>query len=172
MDVAFCSTLQESVIIGDNYFLLVRQICNYNFKFMRVITFLLLALFFITGCESDDRSNRNPFLFDTNFNIQLSAIETLDLEIPANSIYTPIGGIGGVFVINTGSGLRAWEASDPNHAPSNCSIMVIDGISVQCQCDDAHSYNLFTGQAEGEVLEFTMLSYRVSNNGGIITVSN
>lgn len=139
---------------------------------MRISTFLLLSLLILTGCDSDDGNNRNPFLFDTNFNIQLSSIESLDLEIPANPIYTPLGGIRGVFVINTGSGLRAWEASDPNHAPNECSTMLIDGISVQCQCDDANSYNLFTGQAEGEVLEFTMLSYRVSNNGGNITVSN
>ncbi len=133
-------------------------------------TVLLLAI----GCESDDNSNRNPFLFDANFNIQLSTIESLDLEIPANPIYTPLGGIRGVFVINTGSGLLAWEASDPNHAPNECSTMLIedDNISVQCQCDDGHSYSLFTGQAEGEALEFTMLPYRVNNNGGIITVSN
>ena len=139
---------------------------------MRITTSLLLIVLFMTCCESDDRNNRNPFLIDANFNIQLSGIETLDLEIPGNSIYTPIGGIRGVFVINTGSGLFAWEASDPNHSPNECSTMVIDGISVQCQCSDEHRYNLFTGQAEDEVLEFTMLPYRVSNNGGSITVSN
>lgn len=139
---------------------------------MRYLLSLITILILATGCDSDDNNNRNPFLFDANFNIQLSTIESLDLEIPANPIYTQLGGIRGVFVINTGSGLLAWEASDPNHTPNECSTMLIDGISVECQCDDAHRYNLFTGQAEGEALEFTMLSYRVNNNGGIITVSN
>lgn len=140
---------------------------------MRTILLLLISFVFLTACESnDDGNNRNPFLFDANFNIQLSTIESLDLEIPANAIYTNNGGIRGVIVINTGSGLLAWEASDPNHAPNECSTMIIDGLSAQCQCEDAHSYNLFTGQAEGEVLQYTMLSYRVTNNGGIITVSN
>ena len=169
MDVAFCSTLQYRLLIEIAF----AKALSYNFKSMRIIPLLLLAIFLITGCESDDTSNRNPFLIDANFNIQLSAIEAIDLEIPGNSIYTPIGGIRGVFVINTGSGLRAWEASDPNHSPNECSTMIIiDGISVQCQCEDEHRYNLFTGQAEGEVLEFTMLSYRVNNEGGNIRVSN
>ncbi len=140
---------------------------------MRTALLLLFTLCFLTACKSDDDgNNRNPFLFDTNFNIQLSSIESLDLEIPANPIYTSNGGIRGVIVINTGSGLLAWEASDPNHSPNECSTMIIDGLSAQCQCEDAHRYNLFTGQAEGEVLQYTMLAYRVTNNGGVITVSN
>lgn len=141
---------------------------------MRYFVLLFIVLLLATACESDDGNNRNPFLFDANFNIQLSAIESLELEIPSNPIYTPLGGIRGVFVINTGNSLIAWEASDPNHAPNECSTMLIQDniISVQCQCDDAHSYNLFTGQAEGEVLEFTMLPYQVNNNGGVITVFN
>jgi len=141
---------------------------------MRIASFLLLALMIFTGCQGDDDgNNRNPFLIDANFSIQLSSIESLDLDIPANPIYTPLGGIRGVFVINTGSGLLAWEASDPNRVPNDCSTMVIaDGIFAQSQCDDANRYNLFTGQADGQTLEFTMLPYRVTENGGIITVSN
>lgn len=140
---------------------------------MRTALVLLLTLCLFTACKSDDDgNNRNPFLFETNFNIQLSSIEALDLEFPGNAIYTNNGGIRGVFVINTGSGLLAWEASDPNHVPNECSTMVINGLNAICQCEDAHSYNLFTGQSDGEVLEYTMLAYRATNNGGTITVSN
>lgn len=140
---------------------------------MRTFLLLILSASLLTACKSDDDgNNRNPFLFDANFSIQLSAIESLDLEIPANPIYTSNGGIRGVIVINTGSGLLAWEASDPNRAPNECSTMVIDGLSAQSQCEDGNRYNLFTGQSEGEVLQYAMLSYRVTNNGGIITVSN
>lgn len=140
---------------------------------MRTLLVLLFTICFLTACDSDDQNNRNPFLFDANFSIQLSTIEALDLEIPSNPIYTSLGGIRGVFVINTGSGLLAWEASDPNHAPNECSRMVLQGVTtVQCQCDDAHSYNLFTGQAQGENLQFTMLPYRVTSNNGVIRVFN
>lgn len=139
---------------------------------MRTVTFLFLALFFLSGCESDDVRNRNPFLFDANFNIQISNIQALDLEFPGTAIFTNNGGVRGVFVVNTGGGLLAWEASDPNHAPNECSTMQINGTNVTCQCDDANTYNLFTGQSSGENLPFTMLSYRVTETGGSIRVSN
>lgn len=143
---------------------------------MRNFFLALIILSLLSGCDNNDDDNqRNPFLIDLNFTTTLSAIQMIDLEIPGNAIYTPTGGIRGLYVINTGSGILAWEASDPNHAPNECSQMVLpsDGaIDVVCQCEDAHSYNLFTGQANNEVLEFAMLNYRVNDNGGTITVSN
>ncbi len=97
----------------------------------------------------------------------------LDLEFPGDAIYVNNGGIRGFFVINTGSGILAWEATDPNHTPNECSTMVeVGGIEAQCQCEDANIYNLFTGQSSGEVLDFAMLPYRVDTSGGTITVSN
>lgn len=143
---------------------------------MRTFFILLIAIGVFSSCENNDDDNqRNPFLIDLNFNTTLSAIQTIDLEIPGTAIYVANGGIRGFFVINTGSGILAWEASDPNHAPNDCSQMVLPtegAIDVICQCDDAHSYNLFTGQANNETLEFTMLNYRVTDNGGSIIVSN
>ncbi|WP_299214560.1 hypothetical protein [uncultured Dokdonia sp.] len=132
--------------------------------------FVILLLF---GCSSDDdRRSNNPFVVDIGFSIQLGNIDALDLQIPSNPVYVPNGGVRGVFVINTGSGLMAWEATDPNHSPNECSTMVINGIEVVCQCDDAHTYNLFTGQAAGEVLDYTMVNYRVEQSGDVIIVSN
>lgn len=141
--------------------------------YMRYPLTLIAFLLMITSCtESDDGNQRNPFLLDINFSTQLSAIQVLDLEIPSNPIYVPNGGLRGFFVINTGSSLVAWEATDPNHEPNECSQMVIDGINVVCTCDDANTYNLFTGQSSNEVLEFTMLNYRVSSANGTVTVFN
>lgn len=135
-----------------------------------LFSFITLLLF---GCSSDDtRRSNNPFIVDIGFSIQLGNINALDLQIPINPVYVPNGGVRGVFVINTGSGLRAWEASDPNHSPNECSTMIINGIEVTCQCEDAHTYNLFTGQASGEVLDFAMVPYRVEQNGDVIIVSN
>ncbi len=140
---------------------------------MRYIYLFVSILVITSSCSNtDDDNQRNPFLLDINFNLQLSAIQVLDLEIPSNPIYVANGGLRGFFVINTGSGILAWEATDPNHTPNDCSTMVIDGINVVCQCEDAHSYNLFTGQANGEALEYTMLPYQVSISGSNITVFN
>lgn len=143
---------------------------------MRILLILCVAIFVLSGCDNNDDANqRNPFLIDLNFTTTLSAIQRIDLEIPGNSIYVPNGGIRGFFVINTGSGILAWEASDPNHVPNDCSQMILPtggAIEVVCQCEDAHTYNLFTGQSTNETLEFTMLNYRVNDGGGNITVSN
>jgi nitrite reductase/ring-hydroxylating ferredoxin subunit len=136
------------------------------------LLFSFIILMF-SGCNSDDdRRSNNPFVVNIGFSIQLGNINALDLQIPSNPVYVPNGGVRGVFVINTGSGLRAWEATDPNHSPNECSTMVINGINVVCQCEDAHTYNLFTGQASGETLDFTMIPYRVEQSGDVIVVSN
>jgi len=139
---------------------------------MRYISFFAILLF-IVGCDnSDDNNQRNPNLLDISFSTQLSAIEVLDLEIPSNPIYVRNGGISGFFVINTGSGILAWEAADPNQVPTECSTMVIDGIEAVSQCEDENRYNLFTGQAVLSDLPFTMLPYRVNASGNTITVFN
>lgn len=135
-----------------------------------LFSFMILMLF---GCDSDDdRRSNNPFVVNIGFSIQLGNIDALDLQIPSNPVYVPNGGVRGVFVINTGSGLRAWEATDPNRIPNECSTMIIDGIEVVSQCDDANRYNLFTGQASGQVLDFAMIPYRVEQSGDVIIVSN
>ncbi|WP_299683230.1 hypothetical protein [uncultured Dokdonia sp.] len=140
---------------------------------MRNIFLFSCIILMLAGCSSDDnRRSNNPFIVDIGFSIQLGNIAALDLQIPNNAVYVPNGGVRGVFVINTGSDLRAWEATDPNHSPNECSTMVINGIEVICQCDDAHTYNLFTGQASGEVLDFAMVPYRVEQSGDVIIVSN
>ncbi len=139
---------------------------------MRNTLLLSLLLIILSGCSSDDRRNSNPFIIDINFSVQLGGVDVLDLDIPSNPVYVPNAGLRGAFVINTGSGLLAWEASDPNHSPNECSTMVINGIEVVCQCEDAHTYNLFTGQASGEVLDFAMVPYRVERNGNGVVVSN
>lgn len=139
---------------------------------MRYLLFLVGFLIVTSSCSNtDDDNQRNPYLLDVNFSTQLGPIAVLDLEIPSNPVYVSNGGLRGFFVINTGSGIVAWEASDPNHAPNDCSQMAIDGINVVCDCED-HSYNLFTGQSNGEVLEYTLLPYRVQVSGSSITVFN
>lgn len=133
---------------------------------------LVFVIIFSSCKDDDDVRNRNPFLLDIGFSQRLSPIQSQDLQFPSNSIFVGNVGIRGVHVVNTGSGLRAWEASDPNHVANDCSRTVRNGIEVTCSCDDENTYNLFTGQSSGEVLEYTLLQYRVVENGGTITISN
>ena len=114
---------------------------------VRVLGFFLL--FALLSCDGD-RGNRNPFLqeigfrFDMNLNLPLYS----PLTNLGNVVFVDSPGIGtrGVFVIQSSIGqYRAFEASCPNHAPNDCSTMVLDGQLATCSCED-YEYSLFTGQ--------------------------
>ena len=65
----------------------------------------------------------------------------------------------------------AFELTDPNHPPSSCSGMTVNGVIASCGCDD-NKYNVITGElSEGEG-QYTMKPYRVSRNGNILEVFN
>lgn len=125
------------------------------------------------SCSSDDARIGNPFLpaigFSASINTNLPQYS--NLQFPGNAVYVNSVGVRGAFVVNTGSGILAWEASDPNHAPSNCSTMELNGIEVTCPCED-HTYNLYTGLVVEEDLQYPLLAYRTSVSGNIITISN
>ena len=136
--------------------------------------FLIGILLIFLGCSKDDNlGRRNPNLvpvdFAITFNTNLPQYSML--QFPGNAIYEPNAGIRGIFVINTGTGIRAWEATDPNHPPSSCSTMQLNGVEVTCDCED-NIYNLYTGLAKAEKLPYPLLEYRANNTGNVITVSN
>ena len=136
---------------------------------------ILLASFFLiaSACSSDDARVNNPNLNTISFSINLNTNlpEYSVLQFPGNAVAISSAGIRGIFVINTGAGILAWEATDPNHVPNDCSTMTLDGIEVTCSCED-NTYNLYTGQDKAQALPYTLLPYRVSQSGNIITVSN
>ncbi len=138
--------------------------------------FLILS---VVAC-SKDQTNRNPYLQDIGFrydiNLNLPLYSTL--TNPGSAIYLDNQAVGtrGVFVMNTGfSQYRAFEGSCPNHAPSNCSTMLLDGQNAVCPCDD-YSYSLFTGQFLNRPDDgnryYDMLEYRATANGNIVVISN
>lgn len=145
---------------------------------MKTICSLFLLTFLFIACSSDDNNMRNPNLLDINFQFQvdMSLPQYSSLQYPSNPVYVngPNYGNRGVIIINTGSGsYRAFEASDPNHTPNECSTLDINGIEGTCGCTDGNTYNLFTGQPLSEGLEYSLLEYRVVDNGNLIlTVSN
>ena len=142
--------------------------------------FFLIIITLLFSCESDE-SNRNPFLPDANFRFDLNLNLPLynDLNNIGNPIYVGNEGVGirGAFVMRTGPGDQfvAWEANCPNHAPNNCSTMVMEGQNVRCPCDELE-YNLFFGQLlnppEDGSRFFNLLRYRAVLAGNSVIISN
>lgn len=141
---------------------------------LKKICFAFLIVFAQWSCSNDDDTRtRNPFLLDIGFTLTLNTNlpQYSTLQFPGNAIYIVNAGNRGVFVVNTGTGIRAWEASDPNHTPNECSTMDLNGIEVTCACENT-TYNLYTGTAVGENKDYPLLEYRASQNGNEIIVSN
>jgi len=135
---------------------------------------LFLSLLFLTACSNNDNLNRCNYLLDlaVNVNVNLNLPQYSQLQFTSNSVYIPNQGNGGIIVTNVGTGLRAWDASDPNHTPSSCSVMQIVGANAKCGCADANEYSLFIGSSVGTQLPCGLKEYRVSpagSNNYIIT---
>lgn len=139
-----------------------------------LVSFLLLLIF--SACSSnDDNYINNPNLVNLNFQLQLNLNfpEYNDLQYPGNNYVTYNEGIKGVVVYNVNnSHYTAFELSDPNHPPKDCSAMTVKGIIATCNCEDGNSYNIISGElVEGEG-EYTMKEYRVEKHGNTIEVYN
>ncbi len=139
-----------------------------------------LVLGFLVFACNNDSTNRNPYLqeigfrFDMNLNLPLYS----PLTNTGNSVYVGVEGVGiaGIFVINKGfNDFVALEASCPNHAPNDCSTMVLNGQTATCSCDD-YEYSLFTGQMLNRPNDgkryYDMLIYRHRYGGNILSVYN
>lgn len=141
---------------------------------------LLASLILLSGCDNSN-TDRNPFLLEPQFSIDinLNLPQYGSLSTPGNALY--IGGnnvgIKGIIVYNQGFGnYIAWEASCPNHTPNTCSTLTIEGgITARCSCED-FLYSLVNGAFLSETEEgqraYTLLNYRATVNGTIITVYN
>lgn len=138
---------------------------------------LILCLAFLAlSCEpDDDNRQRNPNLVDVNFRLQLNLDfrEYNDLRYPGNSFVTYNNGIRGIVVYNiNNSQYSAFELSDPNHPPNQCSAMEVEGIFATCRCDDGNSYNIITGEPNEDGLRYGMKAYRVERRGNMIEIYN
>lgn len=138
--------------------------------------FALLVLFLlISSCSSGDNNPRNPYLLEVNVQLTLdmNLPQYSPLQFPSNPVYIANQGNGGIIVMKTGVGAyRAFDASDPNHVPSSCSSLQIDGVEAVCGCEDANTYSLLTGLPTTDGLPYALLAYRVTQNGSMLFVSN
>ena len=135
----------------------------------------VLSLLLLMACSNNDRLNNCNKLLDlgVNVSINLNLPQYSQLQFTSNSVYIANQGNGGIIVTNVGSNLRAWDAADPNHEFSSCSIMQIVGANAKCGCADANEYSLFTGGSLGTQLPCGLKEYRVTDTGGnTYTITN
>lgn len=121
---------------------------------------IIISLFFL-GCSNNENSNKNPYIPNYSFAVDLDLNLPLysNLKYVSNPIYYADAGARGIIVMYTGSGYNAFDAACPNQELSSCSTMTINGINAVCSCDKKE-YNLFTGQAT-TAATYPMKQYRV-----------
>lgn len=90
-----------------------------------------------------------------------------------NPVYIENAGNGGIFVNNIGTSFVAFDAADPNHAPTSCSVLTQDGLNGVCGCDDKNEYSLFNGlPLNDSSLRCSLKAYRVEQNGNTLLIYN
>ncbi|MFT4669667.1 MAG: hypothetical protein ACI9AT_001864 [Ulvibacter sp.] len=137
---------------------------------------LLLGLALI-NCNKDDSINdNNPNLLSPliSVNLNLNLPQYNPLKFPGNSLILNGEGIRGVVIYNVNNDLyTAFELSDPNHIPSVCSKMSINGIVASCPCtNDSNTYDIVTGQHQSNQALYPLQQYFVTRNGDNIQVTN
>ena len=118
----------------------------YTMKKLVILSFCTLLFF---GCSKNDDNNSNcNFLLNVGVNtsLNLNLPQYNELNFISNPVYVSGHGNGGLIITNTGTGFVAFDAADPNHTPSSCSILTISGLEGTCGCNDANKYSIFTGQ--------------------------
>ena len=145
---------------------------------MKQIVVLVLTVFLLLSCKNDNGdagcvSRQLPnYPFDTGTLINTNLSTFIGLDLPGGSAYVPGYGVKGIYLYNTGSSIVAFEASDPAHSPSDCSLMTQNGIELSCQCGDGNKYQLLTGQQMEGSGGHCLRAYRVEVVGKIIRVYN
>ncbi len=138
---------------------------------------LLLALLLISCSKSDEKLDRNPFLTNpvVSLKLNLNLPEYNPLKFPGNYVITPQGIKGIVVYCVSENYYLAFDLTDPNHAPNNCSRMEMDGIIAICPCQtDDNEYNIVNfGQHTTEPdTKYPMQQYRAERSGNNVVISN
>lgn len=140
----------------------------------KIVTLLVLSFIFFS-CNDDDNRRQNPFLLDLRVDVTINTNlpQFSTLNFPGNAIY--FGGVAndGLIIVNTGSGVLAWDASDPNEIPSNCTRIQIQGLVGESSCNPPNAYSLIDGQPlETGNLQFGLYNYRAERTENIIRIFN
>ncbi|QQX77357.1 MULTISPECIES: hypothetical protein [Aequorivita] len=145
---------------------------------MKNIFLFLLALVLHVSCsKNDDQRERNPYLTDpvVSLNLNLNLPEYNPLRFPGSSVITSQGIKGIVVYCVSETQYFAFDLTDPNHIPSECSRMEINGPIATCPCsNDDNEYNLvnFGRHTTEPDAKYPMQSYRAERNGNTVVISN
>ena len=146
---------------------------------LRSLYTLILCSVTLFSCHNNnDDDNGNNFIpditFDTANTINTTLPQYNDLEFPGGTVVLNGYGYNGIVVYYTGNQYYAFEITDPNHAPTNCSVLTIEGGIATCGCDDANSYSIAGGGVpfDGTDVQFSLKPYFVEANGNVIRVYN
>ena len=147
-----------------------------DFNSMKKILLIAFISLVVTSCSKSDNHDENcNFLLNVgvNLTVNLSLPQYNQLNFPSNPVLIPNEGNRGIIVTNTGTGFVAYDAADPNHTLSTCSVLAISGLEGTCGCDDHNEYSLFTGQPlNNSDLRCGLKAYRVEESGNNLFISN
>lgn len=137
---------------------------------IRIFAFAGFLMLF--GCSKNDQKQRCNFLLDLNVNatVNLNLPQYSQLQFSGNTVYIANQGNGGIYLSNIGNQFRAFDAADPSHQFSSCSLLVKDGDVGTCGCNDGNKYSLSTGLPIETNSGCTMKEYRVENAGDNVLV--
>ncbi len=137
---------------------------------------LLIVLFTISCSKSDDKQIRNPYLTNpvVSLNLNLNLPEYNPLKFPGSYIIAPQGIKGIIVYCVSESYYVAFDLTDPNHPPNECSRMEITGIIAACPCpNDDNEYYIVTGQHTTEPdIKYPMQQYRAERVGNSVVITN
>ena len=142
---------------------------------MKKLLLLISLIFICLGCSGDDELRKNPYLPDLNFSFQLdlSLPQYNPLNFPGNSFITRNYGLNGVVIYNLNNDqYMAFELTDPNHIPQECSYLLVNGTEATCSCNDGNAYNIITGQQIKGEGNYGLRPYRVIKSGNILEISS
>jgi len=141
--------------------------------------FLLIIIGFVTlSCsKSDDKLDQNPFLTDplVNLRLNLNLPEYNPLKYPGSSVIAGQGIKGIVVFCISETQYLAFDLTDPNHVPSECSRMQVEGPIATCLCEnDDNEYNIvnFGRHTTEPDVKYPMQQYRAERSGNNIIISN
>ena len=141
-------------------------------------TLLILSIILVLSCSSSDDRQENPFLpnVSVNFEVNLNLPQYNNLNFPGGIVVerTNARGIRGVILYNLNDQqFFAYELSDPNIPPSDCSALNVEGTRASSNCGNDNIYDIaaFGQQISGEG-GYPLLSYRATKEGSILFVSN